>query len=404
MQRSTPTPKTRRPNSPYPRRSASSESGEKEFKDIYESALELHKGFPEGLFTYLTRNTLDDKTKGENCTAILAYYDQEYKAGQFIVYCIKRELFLRLDTSEKNPYPFILSSLLNSMLGPIVEDIIKLTTKYTKTLKGTDLSLKDRDPKSSACEKKSKQIKEYLQAFFEIITDLNRFPVCVRYYYATLSKELKTMQPINWMKGMVQAALYAPFDLIFKTLMKVMTQNYELNILLVFSDAFRALSNSVMGVEIRDEFWKHFLNEYSSDLITLLKDKIGQYDLFLCEEEEVSFNLSNYNGVRLNTLLEKEWKNMKEYIPESAYNYFVINTDKTPENYLIGKIVQLMTDIHSINVKSQIEKQSFLLIMAEMKVKIKDLNEEKRYLRHQVRDRLGIDFEDDETEEEKTVS
>ncbi|ELP92062.1 hypothetical protein EIN_379290 [Entamoeba invadens IP1] len=346
----------------------------------------LNKDVTSGVISYLLRTELSDAERQQNADLLLSFYVGCDKLKELIDLCVEMDYFLKVnDKTKYSPYTNLLMAIVLRSCKDQFQEFQQLLIKRVQKLKGVSLD----DKKTSTSDKDLMKVKELLNSFVEGWMTQN-FPTVVMYIwskqYQTFSNKIFTKDDVY--KTMENYMFLSPFNS-FVYLWMNQTESVQSIIL------FSRLMQSLFVTTQTDSYWKLWMKQNSQDLLKQVFKFVWRIkDLEVEPNVAVSQIPRNVKGLVdfLNT--EESKKGVKNYISEYGIRLLLL-TGKTDERSV--KLQSVQAETYSLLVASMNDKLNFLQQMSIMKMRIKDLHEERRYLRQL----LGPEYMNDEHDEEQ---
>ncbi|GAB1224854.1 hypothetical protein ENUP19_0223G0007 [Entamoeba nuttalli] len=343
--------------------------------DIWEKMLlSCDVGITSAVIQYIERQELTQDEKEINSIMLFNFFNEHNKLTELINFCIERDIYLKYD--DLNTYsPYV--TLYKCMLGYTQKYYFSQFSAFyqKKATKMKDTSLDD--CQSSKTVKNMVAFKSILEDIVSLMTDDSIVPIYIKYTWSTIYKLLYKTNPDIVMKYMYLNMFLIPFNDIIEELMKVISSQH-LNTLLNVSKCFHEII-SPSNKTLPCPFWKEWIATKCIDLKTKLNNYIIQISKFYCDESDVIMDLPQNLVIPLIDYLKTDWESLYGYLSDEGYR--MIELRMTSQLEMKQRVLSLVHQINQLRVSTFNENQMYLQKMSEMKMRMKDLQEERRYLR-----------------------
>ncbi|KAL7722770.1 Ras-GAP domain-containing protein [Entamoeba marina] len=338
-----------------------------------------------GVIAYFVRKDLRDEEKEINSLKICSYYSSQNKFPELLRYVFMREISCRYE--EPDNTNTIYSSLLSSMFGYFGQFIV---SEIPATLVKKFVKLKDcvlDEVENSNSRKTMAKFKDVLFDIVELMVNVKTLPNPIQFAYYTMYYLFTLKCPELLIKTMIKYVFKIPFNGFISALIKTSPEYFP--VLMTISKLFNFLIDGTTS----NSYWNHWLFTNCQDIKDLIISHIHKKSALCFDKKEMSLLFTDLPSPSFDQILNADWMNLKNYLTDESFE--MIEIRKNPEYVLKQKAICLIREINNLRVNTFTETQSFLLKLTEMKMKIKDLNEERRYLKTL----LGNDFVEEKEEE-----
>ncbi|KAL7716055.1 Uncharacterized protein QTN25_006380 [Entamoeba marina] len=334
-----------------------------------QALVSLNPDLVSGAVGYLLRQKLSEDERNKNAKKLFSFYNHIDKLPEFLNVCIEREYFMKVNEPTKY-------TAFTSLTTPLVADAdselfagmqTMLVKRYSK-VKSFTLD----DEEKSGSEKVMNKLKELLVTFVDLWIETPSPPILDYFWSASfkfyqskgLSDELLT-------QALLERVYVAPFNCFIS--LWTAHDSSGLESIILFSKLFRAILSPSQTT-----YWKKWIYNNCRDLhdrmikyaMTKAKLEIDRDDVHLTENAQEAMEVIE--------ILNTEWESVVPFISNDGHLLLQQTFGETPVKKQAMKIIR---DISNLRVNSFNETQSYLLNLTAMKQKIKDLQEERRYLK-----------------------
>ncbi|BFU26216.1 hypothetical protein KM1_176870 [Entamoeba histolytica HM-3:IMSS] len=326
---------------------------------------------PSSIIEYLIRKELDDPTRESNVLSILTYYSDINKLANFINYIVLREITARCEDLTNNNTAFSsFFSILFSLSGKYLQTEIS-SSIFKKCSKLKNYNLDDIEGEDS--NKAMKKFKETLSEIITSIVNAKTIPNVIQFTYYTMYYlfTLKCKQYL--IKTMIRYVFKIPFNSLITLLAKESPEHFQT--LMTISKLFNTLIDGTTS----GTYWNCWLQKNCQDLMNEMILHVHKKSWLCFDKKRILFNPENAIIIPIDYTLNEEWESLKEYT--SKYSFEIIISFKDPNYIMKSTIMTLVHEIDNLRINSFNENQMYLQKMSEMKMRMKDLQEERRYLK-----------------------
>lgn len=172
-------------------------------------------------------------------------------------------------------------------------------------------------------------------------------------------------------KNMIGLVFLLPFNCFVASWRKEAT---NVDNIIMLSKLFQAL----FIPNTTNSYWKSWFKENCGELICKINDYANSKTQIDVDRDSISVHIG-VDGSLLIDQLSNEWKELKGYVSPEGFQ--LIQMHMMEETDLKKKALLIIREIYNLRVNTFNENQSYLQKMAQMKMRMKDLYEERRYLR-----------------------
>ncbi|EMH77276.1 hypothetical protein EHI8A_112430 [Entamoeba histolytica HM-1:IMSS-B] len=148
------------------------------------------------------------------------------------------------------------------------------------------------------------------------------------------------------------------------------------------------LLQSLLSPIPTQSYWKNWMKDNCKDLLEKMTKFMRSKKGITIQRRNFDLNVVP-NGSLLIESLNKDWKELKDYISPEGFHLVEIHMQEQTE--LKVKALLIIRELNNLRVTTFNENQMYLQKMSQMKMRIKDLYEERRYLKQL----LGEDDDDE---------
>ncbi|BFU25542.1 hypothetical protein KM1_182430 [Entamoeba histolytica HM-3:IMSS] len=350
-------------------------------EDIWVDCLStLNSDITSGVISYLLRQSLTEEEREKNSQMILGFFKQIDKLPEFINFCIERDYFIKLDAPTiYSPFTSIIVSIVNICDQELFLELQQALIKKCGKLKGIELD----EEKKSSSEKTLKKLKELLVYFVESWMNYKNFSPLVIDIWSQTQELLisKGVDQTTIDKTMTRIIFLSPFNS-FVSCWKSQVETVDAVILL------SKLLQSLLSPIPTQSYWKNWMKDNCKDLLEKMTKFMRSKKGITIQRRNFDLNVVP-NGSLLIESLNKDWKELKDYISPEGFHLVEIHMQEQTE--LKVKALLIIRELNNLRVTTFNENQMYLQKMSQMKMRIKDLYEERRYLKQL----LGEDDDDE---------
>ncbi|GAT97601.1 hypothetical protein CL6EHI_079280 [Entamoeba histolytica] len=344
-----------------------SENDELDLEDVWvESLTSLSPEITSAVLNYILRPSLDEQEKTRNTMVLLSFYNACNKIPELIDFCVERDYYWKLDNVSKySPYSTILSSVINVSYQNFFIEIHQQLMKRGAKMKGIILD----EEKKSSSDKELKKVKEFLANFMEIWMDYKDI-MCIW----SKTQDFLISKGVDQSKidmVMIQLCFLLPFN----CFASLFTTDIESTEIILF---FSKLMNSLLSTVETHSYWKNWIKTNSKDLTEKIVNYIRNKKGMEIERDKITIS-STYEPTAVIYMLNNDWRQLKDYLSPEGYK--MIEIHMTEETNLKKRALLIIRELNNLRVSTFNENQMYLQKMSEMKMRMKDLQEERRYLR-----------------------
>ncbi|KAL7722768.1 Uncharacterized protein QTN25_000373 [Entamoeba marina] len=314
-----------------------------------------------------------------NAKMMIIYYDQNKKLADLMKFCAIRDTYLKYnETSQYSPYIALFHFIIRFSQQSYMGNLIQSLQKNVRSVKKIELD----EVSNSKSEKKMLTLRSLLQEFVIFLTDESYIHDCLKYgwnlaYYACYRTNINIVN-----KYMIDYMYNTPFNNVIDELTKSVPK-HKLNTLFVISKLFHEL----LTPTTKDTYWKEWVHNNCEDLKVKLFSFIQKVSEYTVQEEKIRLSLPTTGITPLITFLNSDWEQLRPYLTTEGYK--MIEMHMTLQVDIKQHVLSLIKTLHQLRVNTFTENNNYMSKISIMNMRIKDLREEKRYLR-----RLLLDDED----------
>ncbi|BFU24636.1 GTPase-activator protein for Ras family GTPase [Entamoeba histolytica HM-1:IMSS-B] len=341
--------------------------------------LNLTNDIPTGVIKHFCSLMSTPEELFNNTSMIVGYYLQEGCLKQFIKYLIVREIEECFRTPQaifkrNSTYLRVLKVILENELKPFFNKAMEIVLVIIEENKSKLVIGNTGDP---GVEKSLDKMKDIIYKLTELFITFN-FSNTFLYFMSRALVELHARTPnveISALRGLFFIRLLGNY-LVSNLESKSAVEAESLKTVSVVLSWFAEPTEE----EISEDNWKAYLKEFASDKRQSIDERILQFKNPDIDSIEIDLPwIDKEKAKDLLPRMQVEWRNVVQFVTSESGVLLQLHFSSEMETTRIYN--RLINELEALSTNTKKEKSDLLLKMTSMKMEIKDLEEEIKYLR-----------------------
>ncbi|ELP89607.1 hypothetical protein EIN_526320 [Entamoeba invadens IP1] len=342
--------------------------------------LNLTNDIPTGVIKHFCSQMSTPEELFSNISMVVGYYVQEGYIKQFLRYLIVREIednFRMPQTifKKNTTYSRVIKVILDHELEQFLNKCQDMVCDFVKEF-GAEINITAKNP---MLEKSLEKVKDIIYKLMELFITFKFSPTFL-YFMSRALVELHSRTPmveVSALRALVFVKLIGP-ALVSGLETKSEVECNSLRTVNTVVQWFADPQDESSGND--SEKWKTYLKDFATDKRQSVDSRILQFKNADAENADITLEWIDKEQVKqLLPRMQVEWRNIVQFVTRESGVLLQLHFSSEMETTRI--YTRLISELESLSSNTKKDKSDLLLKMTSMKMEIKDLEEEIKYLR-----------------------